>query len=133
MVLHFLDIRAPFSKVGLFIVDKLVKIEVVMIEKEINLADETIEERIPNGTNIVDGNQLGAEVVDTSEAAFLEYCIKYLDTLPDSKEYDRIKSIQEKVNKGDYNFEGHLDRVVDNLVETSEQADFVAYPLFDKI
>ena len=87
---------------------------------------------VPEGVDVIDGTQLVGKVLDLSEPALLEYCINYLDAMPDSGDLDRVKGIQQKVAAGDYDFDQHLEGVASSLIQTSTEDQPISYPLFDR-
>lgn len=87
--------------------------------------------KIKQKVNIVDGNQLIGKVIEEHDP-FVSTCLDILDGLPDSKDYDRVIELKNKIDSGNYDFDKNLDKVVDSLINESSNPNSISYPLFDR-
>ena len=90
------------------------------IKKNINIADQNV--------NIIDGNGLIANVFDDNQ---IKACVDQINELPDSIDIKRVMELKKQVDSGNYDFDSKLGKVLDAMVEESQDPNPISYPLFD--
>ena len=83
-------------------------------------------------SNIVDGNNLFAKVLDENEALLLKRCKEGIDETPeDPKNYEKIMKLKQQVESGTYDFDENLDKVAEALILESNSDVPITLSVFD--
>ena len=84
--------------------------------------------KIIEKTNVINGNDLVANVFDEKQ---ISSCVDQINDLPESPNSEKVLNLKKQIEDGEYDWNKNLDEVVKKIIDESSDPNPIAYPIFD--
>ena len=84
--------------------------------------------KIIEKTNVINGNDLVANVFDEKQ---ISSCVDQINDLPESPNSEKVLNLKKQIEDGEYDWNKNLDEVVNKIIDESSDPNPIAYPIFD--
>ena len=84
--------------------------------------------KIIEKTNVINGNDLVANVFDEKQ---ISSCVDQINDLPESPNSEKVLNLKKQIEDGEYDWNKNLDEVVNKIIDESSDPNPISYPIFD--